>query len=559
MNLLIIIISSIMSLILIDNDNQKPNTHNGDFYDLNCECILKKNIIKVCGIVDVKSNIIYGYNKKKHPKKTCVIYYGIKSVFKTTVPINPIVYKKDLYVTLNLSDDDSVVMNSILGEVGNIESEKLYTKMLCISNWCSDKKFKISNFKDHNKHIDLCHLNVYSIDPPNCSDIDDAFHVQIYNDFIEIGIHIADVSFFIEKDTHLDNEISKRGKTIYFENETIHMLPLQLMNELSLVENKKRFAFSIIFKFNKSVFSLIDYSFQKSIINVKKNLTYDQAQPLCFSDGNLSVMYKIGHNLYTQCHNLCNYDVHKMVEMFMILTNNSVGIELSKVFPNHVILRIQQQNDFFLQYSNEEYYDKFLQHNKNSAEYVVGTNNNNLHADLNIKFYSHFTSPLRRYVDIINHRLLTQIISKNNDEIYTTNYLSVCVKYYNNLYKWYKRQEKYHRSIDKIFHLHKNNSNIIEKGIILGFIDTNVCAMHIFIPFLNDIFTVVILSNEIKKIVKYSITETTFNNEEKTFELKLFDKIEVQICICLLSVKKILLSLVKPNPNVMYNYENYEY
>lgn len=91
-----------------------------------------------------------------------------------------------------------------------------------------------------------------SVDPEGCKDIDDALHAKLLpNGNYEIGVHIADVSYFVKPDTAIDKEASLRGTTVYLVNLRTDMLPKLLTESLcSLVSDRERLAFSVVWEFD---------------------------------------------------------------------------------------------------------------------------------------------------------------------------------------------------------------------------------------------------------------------------------------------------------------------
>ena len=81
--------------------------------------------------------------------------------------------------------------------------------------------------------MDLRHLPIVSIDPPGCKDIDDALHcIRLPNGNLQIGVHIADVTFFVQPDTALDKEAAFRSTSTYLVEKRLDMLPSYLTTEL---------------------------------------------------------------------------------------------------------------------------------------------------------------------------------------------------------------------------------------------------------------------------------------------------------------------------------------
>ena len=90
---------------------------------------------------------------------------------------------------------------------------------------------------------------MFSIDPETAKDIDDAFSVQLNEDgTYDVGVHIADVSFFVKPNTALDRDARKRATSVYLVQRAVPMLPPMLSEQLcSLLPGQDRLAFSIIF------------------------------------------------------------------------------------------------------------------------------------------------------------------------------------------------------------------------------------------------------------------------------------------------------------------------
>ena len=126
---------------------------------------------------------------------------------------------------------------------------------------------------------DFRDLNICSIDPPGCTDIDDALHCRpLPNCNFEAGVHIADVTYFVKHNTPMDVEASKRGTTVYLVDKRIDMLPPLLGTNLcSLRSNVERLAFSCIWELTPNA-EIVSTRFTKSVIRSKASFTYGEAQ-----------------------------------------------------------------------------------------------------------------------------------------------------------------------------------------------------------------------------------------------------------------------------------------
>ncbi|KAJ2960917.1 hypothetical protein NQZ79_g3792 [Umbelopsis isabellina] len=122
---------------------------------------------------------------------------------------------------------------------------------------------------------------LYSIDPPNCQDIDDALSItEVADGRLELGVHIADVSFFVNENSHTDLEARARGTTVYLADRRFDMLPTVLSERVcSLRHHVDRYAVSVIWTLDKN-YKVVDTWFGRSVIRSACEMEYEQAQEL---------------------------------------------------------------------------------------------------------------------------------------------------------------------------------------------------------------------------------------------------------------------------------------
>lgn len=134
---------------------------------------------------------------------------------------------------------------------------------------------------------DLTHLDICSVDPEGCTDIDDALHCKKNPDgTYEVGVHIADVTHFVRPSTAMDREASLRSTSVYLCGRRIDMLPELLSSNLcSLRGGEVRYAFSVIWQLNEDA-EVLSAEFTKSVIKSRAALTYQRAQEM-IDDKNL--------------------------------------------------------------------------------------------------------------------------------------------------------------------------------------------------------------------------------------------------------------------------------
>lgn len=308
------------------------------------------------------------------------------------------------------------------------------------------------------KRRDLRNLDVVSIDPPGCTDIDDALHCIVCDDCIEIGVHIADVSFYVLPDTILDIEAKYRSTTVYFPEKRVDMLPPFISSNLcSLLEGEDRAAFSCIWKLDKN-FNIISTDLCRSVIKSRAALSYEEAYSIIKSEeGNdvlrLPLIYllqiatalrrrrfdKGALELSLQELNITlegklaikkSVPTHYLVEEFMLLANITVAKFIYKGNPEYSLLRkhplpspieldivdatsSKTLNDSLKKLNEEQamIIKRIITRSMQQALYFCsGESSDFYHYGLATEIYTHFTSPIRRYPDIIVHRTLSYIL-----------------------------------------------------------------------------------------------------------------------------------------------------
>ena len=332
--------------------------------------------------------------------------------------------------------------------------------------------------RDHEQREDFRKLTLFTIDPDDAKDFDDALSVKnLENGRYEIGVHIADVSHYVRPGTIVDEEARIRGNSVYLVDRVVPMLPEVLSNNIcSLRPNEDRLSFSVVFEMDLT--GVVHQArFAKGIIHSKRRFTYEEAQQIIETgkgdlkeevlllDGlakilrkkrlergameveSVEVKFKFGENgKPTGVFTKVSKDAHKLVEEFMLLANRAVseyiGIpekgkrEIPFVYRVHDEPSEQKLEDlkkfiFRLEYkllpvkgkSISFALNKVLEEaRKNGDAALIGsmiirsmakavyTTENIGHYGLGFKHYTHFTSPIRRYPDLLVHRIIEQAL-----------------------------------------------------------------------------------------------------------------------------------------------------
>ncbi len=278
---------------------------------------------------------------------------------------------------------------------------------------------KIENDKNYDEELqnEITNYTVFSIDPLGSKDIDDAIHFKNnLNGTYEIGIHIASPTRYFEDSNLLKDIIWNRISTIYLPHKRYNLIPEEYSENLcSLIENRKRHAISYISNYDEND-NLINDKIEESIILNRRNYNYEEIDDMI--NGNKRKDREI-INLIEKTQKIfkmnMNIDSHKLIELWMIEINKKIAEYLINKDEKNIIIRscedriINDNNitnfNFILNEKMKNYYKK---REMKSALYEIynkdlDINNRYRHNILNLNYYTHFSSPIRRGVDTYIH------------------------------------------------------------------------------------------------------------------------------------------------------------
>lgn len=516
---------------------------------------------------------------------------------------------------------------TVLGEVGDKDTEN---QVLLLEHDIPHQPFSksvldclpklpwIITDQDVEARKDLRHLSICSVDPPGCTDIDDALHCRrLDNGYLEVGVHIADVSHFIRPGTAIDREAEMRGTTVYLVDKRIDMVPDLLSSNLcSLRGNEERFAFTVIWEMTDEA-KILRKSFFKSIIKSKAALTYAEAQLKIddkskndelteslrllnklakilkkqrIENGALSLAStEVRFAMDTETHDPIDVEkkelkeTNSMVEEFMLLANISVAERILEEFPDCACLRrhpAPPQTNFepLCKAAESRGFEMRTQSNKVLAESLdaaIVENNpyfnvmlrmvatrcmaqalyfssgmlppsDYFHYGLAVPIYTHFTSPIRRYSDVIVHRLLAVAIGADvtyPNLVDKQKTQEIC----NNLNYRHKQAQYCGRaSVNLYTHIFFKDKTVEEQGYIL-FVREN--ALQVLLPrFGLECSLYVSSKNKENDTVSFVFDENVPSLTAGDVVLRQFDPVTVQLHIDKKDVQhqKVVLQLVKP-------------
>jgi ribonuclease R len=326
------------------------------------------------------------------------------------------------------------------------------------------------------KRRDFRDITTFTIDPVDAKDFDDALSFKrLENGHIEIGVHIADVSFYVRPGSPMDKEALKRSNSVYLVDRVVPMLPEQLSNlACSLRPNEDKFSFSAVFEMDEDG-KVYNQWFGKTVIHSDRRFSYEEAQEIIEGkDGDFKdeilILDKIAKILRKARlkHGALNIeseemrfrlddtghpievliktskDANKLIEEFMLLANRKVATFIAAPKPGKdqipFVFRVHDKPDIAKIALFRVFIDKFghkldfshpdeisksinalLEEIKLENEYsLIQTmairsmakatydTQNIGHYGLAFDFYAHFTSPIRRYADLVVHRILLE-------------------------------------------------------------------------------------------------------------------------------------------------------
>ena len=338
---------------------------------------------------------------------------------------------------------------------------------------------EIAKRKDYRKVFTI------TIDPADAKDFDDAISLQqLPNGHWEVGVHIADVSYYVKPGSAIDEEAYSRGTSVYLVDRTIPMLPEKLCNKVcSLWPDADKLAFSAVFEMDDNA-NVLNHWIGRTVIRSCRRYAYEEVQAMIEGgEGDYKEQILTFHRLATKLRekrtaqgslNFHTEEVkfildekgkpidtyirvqnesHELIEDFMLLANRTVAETFGKPespWHNHTfVYRVHDEpnpeklNNFLRLISRLGYtmdissriklvrsYNKLFadvegKGEKNLVETVairtmakaVYSTENIGHYGLSFDYYTHFTSPIRRYPDLMVHRLIERYIFENQGSV----------------------------------------------------------------------------------------------------------------------------------------------
>ncbi len=323
-------------------------------------------------------------------------------------------------------------------------------------------------------------ITTFTIDPHDAKDFDDALSIRkLPSGLWEVGVHIADVTYYVQPGTIIDKEAEKRATSVYLVDRTIPMLPERLCNYIcSLRPNEEKLTFSCIFHLDDNA-NIKHQHIARTIIRSNRRYAYEEAQAIIegeegdykeeiiklnelaqilrarrFENGSIGFdRQEVRFEIDEKGHPIGVYfkiakEANMLIEEFMLLANRTVAATIGDVSDKKkaktFVYRVHDQPDpskindlaafitrfgyrMRLRNSTKDLsknINKLLQEIKGRPEEnlistvairsmskAFYTTDNIGHYGLGFEYYTHFTSPIRRYPDMMVHRLLERYLT----------------------------------------------------------------------------------------------------------------------------------------------------
>ncbi len=428
-----------------------------------------RNKAKVIKILDGKKNEILVYIKDKQ-------FHTLKEnlTLKSKEALN---YNDG---DILLVDNKSFELVKNIGNISNPAVDEIISLILYKEDYRLDKKLLVeAKMDDENRRVDLRELPFCTIDPNSAKDHDDAIYYDEEQKILYVAI--ADVSYFVKEGSELDELAFLKSSSIYLPNKVLPMLPNELSEDLcSLKEDEDRYSYVFKIYLDLEKFTVIKSELFEAIINSHKKFTYGRIDRVIEGHFDqyskmekeifdyLLSLYEItkkfrakrllnGYDFRTSENRLrlkngklesieveTSTDSHQLIEECMLLAN----VEASKKLAGKGIFRIHEEPSFKdisklvdevnllgIEVKLQKDVHSTITHIQNKAKYSMMAleideliiqsqaqakySSKNLgHFGLGFSSYSHFTSPIRRYSDLVLHRILkSKRIPQNIDDI----------------------------------------------------------------------------------------------------------------------------------------------
>jgi ribonuclease R len=407
-------------------------------------------------------------------KKIIYIYVSELSqliTIDTSKKNNKIFIPKNSWIYLTITEDVDNVLQGKIIEILKPDVDELIEKKFNLSQISNN----INNIQHNSQHLDQTNLDTFTIDPITCNDCDDAFSIDPIpdTDLLNIYVHISDVAHYINPSIGPEfKKIINRGNTYYGSNKNWTMIPREYAdNHCSILPNKETKVVTTHFIFNTHTKELEYQKWFYSTIISKHKYHYELVDETFESNNDFLILYETSQIIKKTIPDIIlNYESksHEMIKYWMLKTNQVMSNQINRLYrcnpePNSNNMKmiseyfkfsnlattsdtIQRQDIINLCENHKSQLTNFMI--KNILQKAYYTEENSLHYGIGMLDYTHWTSPIRRAADLLNHCILkgydidiTQYLENINQADSKQNQIEFFIQEFNNNHKVVLNQE----------------------------------------------------------------------------------------------------------------------
>ena len=442
----------------------------------------------------------------------------------------------------HINDPGTDIMSIVKGYDLPVEfSQKIMKQVENVSNEVSAA--------DMAGRMDLRDWQTVTIDGEDAKDLDDAITLTKEGDLYELGVHIADVSNYVQESSALDVEALKRGTSVYLVDRVIPMLPHKLSNGIcSLNAGENRLALSCIMKIDEKG-NVIDHTIAETVIKVDRRMSYTSVKKILEEHDEAEIeeykelvpMFERMKDEQGKPVDIKPYDRNvatKIIEDFMLIANETVAQdyfwqELPFVYRTHDnpdTEKIKKLGTFInnfgytIHIGQDEIHPKELQkllmkidgtpeealisrltlRSMKQAKYTTVSTG---HFGLATNYYCHFTSPIRRYPDLQIHRIIKDNLRGRMNQKRIEHYDSILPEVAKHSSEMERRADEAERETDKLKKVEYMEERIgqVFEGVISG---VQEWGFYVELP------------NTVEGLVHVtSLTDDFYHYEESSYEM----------------------------------------
>lgn len=497
--------------------------------------IKERKVHRIVGVLQVTSRKLVGITNRKLPIYNFVPLswrypnFTVASSIKNT--------SKNVYALIELvkwTTDQKLPTGQCIQIIGAVDDPAAQEMALLHKNQLYFKRYPnpaptptssaSSTSSNSRKDFTMCE-SILTIDPQGSLDLDDAFHID--ND--RIYVHIADVdSVFHTSDSFYEPELKRRITSIYGSKQVYNMLPVEYSNSLlSLNTEGPKASVTVELTANTELKGI---NYYLSTVKITRCLTYEAAQAII---DRRDTTCPVGRTLCKLADAIAQSDTHKMIEAIMVAANKYVGDVLHNQLMVASLVRLMPpptptNTDTNANTHNTKDLPEVLNYLKyrrtEGAKYAVlppGAPDAH-HFGLGVDNYVHFTSPIRRYSDIIVHRLLKGNTPYSYEELCS---IADSLNNHQVLTKRFYRDQ----AMIKLYHLLPKGEVFYTEGYIIDYVsETN--NIYVYLPKYELEYRYSLYDERLRHItVKDTEQELTIINSKVTYTLRKFEPLTVAL------------------------------